>query len=116
MAEVFKSVSARGLPEFNAGFETIYTVPSGKTAVILLAQVANTQSTQVGVQLRWLDSSAGSDAWTMLADGVQVGAASALNALAGKLVLESGDVLQAAQEGETPAAALDISVSLVEIG
>lgn len=115
MAESFKSFSARALPEFNSAYATLYTVPAGKRAVVILAQVANTSAAQVGVHLRWNDVSAGSSAWTMLADGVQVPAAAAVGLLTGKMVLEEGDVLQAAQEGTTPAGALDMTVSLVEL-
>lgn len=115
MAETFKSFSARSLPNFSTGYQTVYTVPAGKRAIVILAQVANKESAQVGVHLQWIDISSGAQAVVMLADGVQVPAAAAVGLLTGKLVLEEGDVLQAAQEGVTPANALDLSVSLVEI-
>lgn len=116
MASEFKSVSFRQLPEFSQSqqYATLYTVPAGRRAIVLMAQVANTAPAQVGVQLRWLDASAGASAWTWLADGVQVPAAAAIGLLSGKLVLEAGDSLQAAQEG-SPLNALDITVSLLEI-
>lgn len=116
MPAEFKSISVRSLPEFNTSFASVYTVPAGRTAVLISAQVANKESAQVGVQLQWKDAdSASPTAPVMLADGVQVPAASAVGLLTGKIVLNSGDSLEAAQEGLTPAGALDLTVSLMEI-
>jgi hypothetical protein len=114
MAETFKNARLSPLPSIGtAGFSTVYTVPAGKTAVVIAAQVVNTEASQVGFSLRWTDAS-GADAVTYLADEIQVPAAAALNPLAGKLVLEAGDALQVGQEG-TPVNALAITISLLEI-
>ena len=114
MAETFKNARLAPLPSIGvAGFSAVYTVPAGKTAVVLLAQVANVESSQVGVSVRWKDASA-SNAVTYLVDEVQVPAAAALNVLAGKLVLEAGDSVEAAQEG-SPASALELTLSVLEL-
>lgn len=114
MAEIFKNARLSPIPSIGTtGFQTVYTVPAGKTAVVIAAQVVNNEASQVGFSLRWTDAS-GADAVTYLADEVQVPAAAALNPLAGKLVLEAGDALQVGQEG-TPTGALSITLSLLEI-
>lgn len=114
MAETFKNARLAPLPTIGVGgFGTVYTVPAGKTAVVLLAQVANVEATQVGVSVRWTDAS-NAGAVTHLVDEVQVPAAAALSVLSGKLVLEAGDTLQAAQEG-SPASALQLTVSVLEL-
>ena len=114
MAETFKNARLAPLPSIGVtGFSTAYTVPVGKTAVVLLAQVANVESSQVGGSVRWTDASAGG-AVTYLVDEVQVPAAAALSVLSGKLVLEEGDTLEAGQEG-TPELALELTVSVLEI-
>jgi hypothetical protein len=114
MSNIFKNARLAPLPSLGVtGFSTAYTVPAGTTAIILLAQVANVEATQVGVSVRWKDSSA-SDAVTYLVDEVQVPAAAALNVLAGRLVLEAGDSLEAAQEG-SPVSALELTLSILEV-
>lgn len=114
MAETFKNARLAPLPSIGVtGFSTAYTVPVGKTAVVLMAQVANVESSQVGVSVRWTDASA-AGAVTYLADEIQVPAAAALSVLAGKLVLEAGDTIEAAQEG-TPESALEMTISILEI-
>lgn len=114
MAELFKNARLSPLPSIGtAGFGTVYTCPAGKRAVVFMAQVANIEATQVGLSVRWTDASA-ANAITMLTDEVQVPAAAALSPLAGKLVLEEGDTVQAGQEG-TPVSALSMTLSILEI-
>ncbi len=114
MAETFKNARLSPLPSIGtAGFSAAYTVPAGKTAVILAAQIANTEAAQVGASLRWKDASA-ANAVTYLADEIQVPATSALNPIVGRLVLEAGDILEAGQEG-SPANALQLTLSILEI-
>lgn len=114
MAETFKNSRLAPLPSIGtAGFGVAYTVPAGKTAIVLLAQAANVESSQVGVSVRWTDASAGG-AVTYLVDEVQVPAAAALSVLSGRLVLEEGDTLEAGQEG-SPASALELTISVLEL-
>ncbi|MEA5159976.1 hypothetical protein U5903_04230 [Cereibacter johrii] len=114
MAERFRNARLAPLPSIGVdGFAPVYTCPAGKTAIVLSAQVANVEAAQVGVSVRWTDASAGGTV-TYLTDEVQVPAAAALDPLAGRLVLEAGDTLEAGQEG-TPLAALNLSVSVLEI-
>jgi len=114
MAEVFKNSRLAPLPSIGtSGFSAVYTVPAGKRAIIIMAQVANVEASQVGASVRWTDASAGG-AVTYLTDELQVPAASAINPLTGKLVLEAGDTLEAGQEG-TPTSALQMTVSVLEI-
>lgn len=114
MANTFKNARLAPLPSIGvAGFSTVYTVPAGTTAIILLAQVANVEASQVGVSVRWTDASA-AGAITYLADEIQVPAAASLAVLSGRLVLEAGDTIEAGQEG-TPEAALEMTLSILEI-
>jgi hypothetical protein len=114
MAETFKNARFSQLPVIATdGFAAVYTVPNGKTAIVISAQISNVESAQVGASVRWLDASAANSV-TYLVDEVQVPAAAALNPLAGKLVLEAGDVLEAGQEG-SPIGSLEITVSILEI-
>lgn len=114
MATIFKNSSLAPLPSIGTtGFQTAYTVPAGKTAVVIHAQIVNVEASTVGASLRWTDAS-NAGAVTYLTDEIQVPAASAVNPLTGKLVLEAGDTLEAGQEG-TPTSALQLTLSVMEI-
>lgn len=92
MAENFDS--ARGVG--TTSYVTIYTVPAGKTALGLLCQMTNINSSAAqAASVQWLDSSA-SNAATRLVEAISIPVGSAINAISagGKLVLAAGDQLQ----------------------
>jgi hypothetical protein len=93
-------------------YSSVYTVPAGTTAIILLAQAANVDgATNAEVSLQWLDASA-TNAATRLAHTLAVPADAALGLLDGKLVLETGDDLQALASA---AGAIELTLSVMEI-
>ena len=75
-------------------YTTAYMCPSGTTAMVLLAQVANVDGTNTAnVSAQWLDSSA-SNAATRIVDGLSIGPGDAVNIIGGPLILEAGDAIQ----------------------
>jgi len=89
---------------------TVYTCPTGKTAIVLSAQVSNVTAADVATTLQWYDSSA-AVLTRLLKDG-NVPTGNSLNALSGKQILEAGDYVQ----GYGAAAnALELSMSILEI-
>ena len=89
----------------------VYTCPASTTAIVLLAQIANTTSATAAATVQWTDGS-NSAAVTRLMTGTPVPANQGMSALSGKLVLEAGDKIQA--YGGT-ASAIELSVSVLEI-
>jgi hypothetical protein len=71
----------------------IYTAPVGYTGVILLAQVANIGNTTQTISFSHKRTVAGVAVTTEILKNFPVSASDTANLLAGKLVLESGDVL-----------------------
>lgn len=71
----------------------IYTAPVGYTGVVLLAQVANIGSNTQTVSFSHKRSSTGVAVTTEILQSFPVASSDTANLLAGKLVLESGDVL-----------------------
>ena len=76
-------------------YTTVYTCPSATKAIVLTAQAANVDgAASADVSAQWLDNSA-ADVATRLVETVAVPADTALNLLAGPVVLEAGDAFQA---------------------
>ena len=71
----------------------IYTAPVGYTGVVLLAQAANIGNGPQTVSFSHQRSTAGIAVTTEILKNFPVSASDTANLLAGKLVLESGDVL-----------------------
>lgn len=71
----------------------IYTAPIGYTGVVLLAQVANIGNNTQTVSFSHQRTTAGIAVTTEILKNFPVSASDTANLLAGKLVLESGDVL-----------------------
>lgn len=107
MAEVFKNAKVTGTGA-SAG-DTAYTCPADTTAIVLLAQVANTHaSDEVLVDVGWTDSS-DSDNLTLLLQQGPIPYGGALHVLGGKLVLEAGDAIVVFGSD------FDISISVLEV-
>lgn len=71
----------------------IYTAPTGYTGVVLLAQAANIGSGTQTVSFSHQRSTSGIAVTTEILKNFPVSSSDTANLLAGKLVLESGDVL-----------------------
>jgi len=71
----------------------IYTAPVGYTGVVLLAQAANIGSETQMVSFSHQRTTAGIAVTTEIIKNFPISASDTANLLAGKLVLESGDVL-----------------------
>lgn len=93
---------------------TIYTVPTGATAVIIGAQVANVHVAatplDANVDLAVLDVGTGSSFY--LTRNLTVPVGSAIDLVTGKVVLKAGDVIQARGDIET---ALDLVLAVLEV-
>jgi hypothetical protein len=71
----------------------IYTAPTGYTGVVLLSQAANIGNNTQIVSLSHQRTKAGIAVTTEILKNFPISASDTANLLAGKLVLESGDVL-----------------------
>jgi len=71
----------------------IYTAPVGYTGVVLLAQAANIGNSTQTVSFSHKRTTAGIAVTTEILKNFPIAASDTANLLAGKLVLESGDVL-----------------------
>lgn len=108
MATVFKNARLA----VTGSYSTAYTCPTATTAIVLSAQVSNTDSAApYEVSAQWLDSSA-SNAATRLAHVITVPAKASMGLLSGKLVLEAGDVFQALA---STTAKLELTLSILEL-
>ena len=93
-------------------YTTVYTCPAAATAVVVAVQMANVHaSASANASLQWLDSSA-SNAATRLVNALPIPVNTAVSLLAGPLVLEAGDALQALASA---ASSLELNVSITEI-
>ena len=90
---------------------TYYTTPVSTTSIVLLAQLTNVDNTgaQAGT-VCWYDSSG--TVKTDLVKAVSVPSNAAVGVIAGKLVLETGDYIQASS---TASSLLELSLSVLEI-
>lgn len=89
----------------------IYTVPEGKTAIILMAQIANIDITDESATVVWSDVS-NSNTETNLIKDVTIPVGAALSIIEGKLVLESGDSLKGTASTDSK---LEITISVMEM-
>ena len=71
----------------------IYTAPVGYTGVVLLAQAANVGSQTYQVSLSHERSVSGVAVTTEIVKNLPIEASDTANLLAGKLVLETGDII-----------------------
>jgi hypothetical protein len=79
----------------------IYTAPIGYTGVVLLAQATNIGSGTQTVSFSHQRTTAGIAVTTEILKNFPISASDSANLLAGKLVLESGDVLVLSASSET---------------
>lgn len=86
---VFKTVTSIG----NTNPVGIYTAPTGYTGVVLLSQAANIGSNTQTISFSHKRTRSGIAITTEILKNFPISANDTANLLAGKLVLESGDVL-----------------------
>ena len=99
MANTFKTVTHTGMSNSAGTPETLYTVPSSTTTVVIGLTLCNitTSSVLIDVHLErdTSNSGGGTNANIHLAKDVPIAVGSSLELLAGnKVVLEAGDVLR----------------------
>lgn len=95
------------------GGTDVYTCPSEKTAIVLCLQVTNVDgAVSADATVSWTDASQ-SGLETCLVKSCPIPAGGALNILAGKLVLESGDSIKAKASADNK---LVLTGSVVEMG
>lgn len=100
---VFKTFTA----ELTTTEETVYTAPQGVTSIVLLAQVANLTSSSTKVTA----VHAAGAVETELVKDFAVAPNDAVSLLTGKLILEAGQQLKAAAQGNGQ---LKITMSVLE--
>jgi hypothetical protein len=100
---VFKTVTAN----LTTSSATLYTAPTGYTAVVLMAQISNITGTRAQVTFSHF---AGSTT-TELLKGFSVPANDAVSATTGKLVLETGNSVKASSDTN---GALKVVLSILE--
>lgn len=79
----------------------IYTAPIGYTGVVLLSQAANVGNNTQTVSFSHQRTKAGIAVTTEILKNFPISASDTANLLAGKLVLESGDVLVLSASNDT---------------
>ena len=79
----------------------IYTASTGYTGVVLLAQAANVGSSTKTVSLSHVRTTAGIAVTTEIVQDLPIEASDTANLLAGKLVLETDDVLKLSANSST---------------
>ena len=87
---------------------TIYTVPSGKTAVIVGCQVANVSGSTRSLTMSWVSGSNE----THLAHEVPIPSEAAYEPIGGRLVLTAGMELNASSNANS---SLEVTVSVLEL-
>ena len=101
---VFRNVT----DDITAGGLEVYTAPVGYSAIVLSAQISNTDSSAVTVSLGVLDVDS---SYTSLLTDFEVPGNDAVNGLVGKLVLQSGQALFASAADST---SLKLVLSVLE--
>ena len=79
----------------------IYTAPVGYTGVVLLAQAANVGGSTKTVSLSHVRTTAGIAVTTEIVKNLPIESSDTANLLAGKLVLETNDVLKLSANSST---------------
>jgi hypothetical protein len=109
MANTFRNV--RQLIGTGAlGVPSIYIAPAGTTAIVMGCQLANVAASAEEVTLYWRDDSVLAN--TDLVHDVVIPVGATLAPIAGKLVLETGDIIFATT---TTTSGVEITVSVLEI-
>ena len=111
MANAFKiKTKAGGAVAANTDM-TIYTVPAATTAIIIGLTIANKVANAITVDVK-LESSTSGNANVNIGQNFPIPSGSSLDALAGKVCLNVGDILKIQSD---TANSIDIALSIMEI-
>ena len=109
MANTFKnSTKAGGAVAANTDM-TVYTVPSSTTTVVIGLTISNLASNSITVDVK-LEPASGDN--IHIGKNLPIPTGSTVNALAGKVVMETGDVLKVQSDTANSA---DVATSVLEI-
>lgn len=101
----FKTVTA----ELTTATSNVYTAPNGVTTIVLMAQVTNITSSSANTTVSTFDSD--SQVSTELVKDFEIPGNDASSVTAGKLVLETGNKIQASAGANS---ALKLTLSVLE--
>ena len=90
---------------------TVYTVPSSTTTIIIGLTIANKVANSITVDVK-LESSTSGNANVNIGQNLPIPSGSSLDALAGKVCLNVGDILKIQSD---TANSIDIALSIMEI-
>ena len=111
MANTFKlNTKAGGAIAANTDV-TVYTVPSSTTTIIIGLTIANKVANAITVDVK-LESSTSGNANVNIGQNLPIPSGSSLDALAGKVCLNVGDILKIQSD---TANSMDIALSIMEI-
>ena len=94
---------------------TVYTVPSGKTAIVIGSQAANAHEELLDLSVWWTDADDNDEPYSLL-NKVVIPESASLVPIGGKLILAEGDQIKAVSEGaEDEDNGIDITLSVLEM-
>ena len=109
MANTFKSITKTGGATAANTDITVYTVPASTTTIIIGLTISNLINTSITVDVK-LENADGDN--IHIGKNLPIPSGSALNALTGKVVMETGDILKVQSDTTNSA---DIALSIMEI-
>ena len=109
MANTFKNSTKTGGAVAANTDMTVYTVPSSTTTVVIGLTISNLANNSITVDVK-LESVIGDN--IHIGKNLPIPSGSTINALAGKVVMETGDVLKVQSNTANSA---DVAASLMEI-
>ena len=109
MANTFKNATKAGGAVAADTDMTVYTVPSSTTTVVIGLTISNLASNSITVDVK-LEPASGDN--IHIGKNLPVPSGSTINALSGKLVMETADVLKVQSDTANSA---DIATSIMEI-
>ena len=109
MANTFKNATKAGGAVAADTDMTVYTVPSSTTTVVIGLTISNLASNSITVDVK-LEPASGDN--IHIGKNLPVPSGSTINALSGKLVMETADVLKVQSD---TANSVDIALSVMEI-
>ena len=109
MANTFKSITKTGGATAANTDITVYTVPASTTTIIIGLTISNLINTSITVDVK-LENADGDN--IHIGKNLPIPSGSALNALTGKVVMETGDILKVQSDTANSA---DIALSIMEV-
>ena len=111
MANTFKlNTKAGGAVAANTDI-TVYTVPASTTTILIGLTISNKVTNSITVDVK-LESSTSGNANVNIGQNLPIPSGSSLDALAGKIVMNTGDILKVQSD---TANSVDIVLSIMEI-